>query len=150
MSLFDFNRQFVGYAAYHNNKVNQWIHFVCVPMILWTALVWLQNTPEFFTWSLSKELPINMAFVLTVIYSGYYVMLHTVIGGMLAPVMVLAFYTSNVFLHSKTEVESTLTSLPAGIHIVSWIAQFLGHGLAEKRRPALMDNLLHGKMIRLR
>jgi len=27
-------------------------------------------------------------------------------------------------------------------HIVSWIAQFVGHGLFEKRKPALMDNLL--------
>jgi 2-hydroxy fatty acid dioxygenase len=25
--------------------------------------------------------------------------------------------------------------------VLSWIAQFLGHGLAEKRAPALMDNL---------
>jgi len=28
------------------------------------------------------------------------------------------------------------------LHVGSWIAQFLGHGLAEKRAPALLDNLL--------
>ncbi|KAF7799681.1 hypothetical protein EIP86_010921 [Pleurotus ostreatoroseus] len=28
------------------------------------------------------------------------------------------------------------------VHVVSWILQFLGHGLAEKRAPALLDNLL--------
>lgn len=27
-------------------------------------------------------------------------------------------------------------------HIVSWIAQFIGHGAFEKRNPALIDNLL--------
>lgn len=33
----------------------------------------------------------------------------------------------------------------AGIlHVLSWIAQFLGHGLAEKRAPALLDNLVGG------
>ena len=32
----------------------------------------------------------------------------------------------------------------AVIHGLSWIAQFLGHGLAEKRAPALLDNLLGG------
>jgi uncharacterized membrane protein YGL010W len=33
----------------------------------------------------------------------------------------------------------------AGIlNAVSWVAQFLGHGLAEGRAPALLDNLLGG------
>lgn len=27
-------------------------------------------------------------------------------------------------------------------HIISWIAQFIGHGIFEKRNPALVDNLL--------
>lgn len=31
------------------------------------------------------------------------------------------------------------------LHAISWIAQFLGHGLAEKRAPALLDNVLGGK-----
>jgi uncharacterized membrane protein YGL010W len=32
------------------------------------------------------------------------------------------------------------------LHGTSWIAQFLGHGLAEKRAPALLDNLLGGTL----
>ena len=31
------------------------------------------------------------------------------------------------------------------IHVVSWMAQFLGHGLIEKRAPTLLDNLLGGE-----
>jgi len=27
------------------------------------------------------------------------------------------------------------------LHIISWIAQFIGHGVFEKRAPALLDNL---------
>lgn len=34
------------------------------------------------------------------------------------------------------------------IHAVCWIAQFLGHGVAEKRAPALFDNLLGGESFR--
>jgi uncharacterized membrane protein YGL010W len=30
------------------------------------------------------------------------------------------------------------------LHIASWVAQILGHGLAEKRAPALVDNLIGG------
>ncbi|KAI6917856.1 hypothetical protein KC355_g17508 [Hortaea werneckii] len=29
-----------------------------------------------------------------------------------------------------------------GIHIFSWIAQFIGHGIFEGRAPALLDNLV--------
>lgn len=35
------------------------------------------------------------------------------------------------------------------LHGVSWIAQFLGHGLAEKRAPALLDNLVGGRLVLL-
>lgn len=31
------------------------------------------------------------------------------------------------------------------IHAFSWIAQFIGHGFAEGRAPALLDNLVGGK-----
>lgn len=31
------------------------------------------------------------------------------------------------------------------VQLVSWIAQFLGHGLAEGRAPALLDNVIGGR-----
>jgi uncharacterized membrane protein YGL010W len=33
------------------------------------------------------------------------------------------------------------------VQIISWIAQFLGHGLAEGRAPALLDNIVGGRFI---
>ena len=30
-------------------------------------------------------------------------------------------------------------------HVIGWVAQFIGHGVFEGRKPALMDNLLQGK-----
>ncbi len=41
MSLFDFNHQFVKYGEFHANRINQAIHIVFVPTILWTAQVWV-------------------------------------------------------------------------------------------------------------
>ena len=32
------------------------------------------------------------------------------------------------------------------VHVLCWIAQFLGHGLAEGRAPALLDNLVGGAL----
>jgi 2-hydroxy fatty acid dioxygenase len=42
---------------------------------------------------------------------------------------------------------SSHTPVIIAIHVLCWIAQFIGHGLAEKRAPALLDNLLGGKLL---
>ena len=31
------------------------------------------------------------------------------------------------------------------VEIVSWVAQFIGHGFAEGRAPALLDNIAGGE-----
>jgi 2-hydroxy fatty acid dioxygenase len=33
-------------------------------------------------------------------------------------------------------------TLAVGLHVVSWIFQFVGHGVFEGRKPALLDNLV--------
>ncbi len=33
------------------------------------------------------------------------------------------------------------------IHIVCWLAQFVGHGAFEKRAPALLDNLVQALLL---
>lgn len=54
--------------------------------------------------------------------------------------MVLSLLTATAYSKGAGHISN------AGVlHGVSWIAQFLGHGLAEKRAPALVDNLLGGK-----
>jgi len=37
------------------------------------------------------------------------------------------------------------TTQAALLHVFSWIAQFIGHGVAEGRAPALLDNLIGGR-----
>lgn len=36
------------------------------------------------------------------------------------------------------------------LHVIAWIFQFIGHGFAEKRAPALLDNLVGGTCLPLR
>jgi uncharacterized membrane protein YGL010W len=35
-----------------------------------------------------------------------------------------------------------LNTVAIAVHVVSWIAQFIGHGKYEGRKPALLDNLV--------
>ena len=63
MKIFNFEHQFVKYGEFHANKINQAIHLVFVPTILWTAQVWLTASPIYYNWSFGKVLPINAAFI---------------------------------------------------------------------------------------
>jgi len=38
-------------------------------------------------------------------------------------------------------------SLAGIVHVTSWILQFIGHGFAEKKSPALKDNIAQGTVI---
>ncbi len=35
-----------------------------------------------------------------------------------------------------------VNAIAIGVHIISWILQFVGHGKYEGRKPALLDNLV--------
>jgi uncharacterized membrane protein YGL010W len=37
---------------------------------------------------------------------------------------------------------SKVNTIAVAVHLVSWIAQFVGHGKFEGRKPALLDNIV--------
>lgn len=49
-------------------------------------------------------------------------------------------YSATSFLNNTPNANRTAIIL----HITSWVFQFLGHGLAEKRSPKLLDNAVQG------
>ncbi len=73
------------------------------------------------------------------LYSTLYVLMEPVAGGMLAPLILAATAYAN---HLTYTYGSIANKWAIGIHISSWLAQFIGHGLFEGRAPALADNLV--------
>eukprot|EP00755_Sulcionema_specki_P039501 Sspe_Gene.2913::Locus_967_Transcript_2_4_Confidence_0.333_Length_762::g.2913::m.2913 len=127
--------QLTFYGAYHHNSVNQWIHIICVPLILWTAMVWVAPL---------EVLPgVAACWGVALVYGTFYVLLEPIAGLMYAPVLALMALTAVDF--TKSVPNAGLISL--GLHIVLWILQFLGHGVFEKRAPALLDSLLQSLML---
>ncbi|KAK1231722.1 hypothetical protein PQX77_005154 [Marasmius sp. AFHP31] len=153
MSLFDVDKQLVFYGAYHSNRINVLIHIVCVPLILWTAQVLLADIPipaSLYNLFTSIGFPshvainpylaftVNVPFVLTAFYITYYFLLEPYAAALYAPQLVLSLLTATSFAESRA---AHLTEA-ATLHAICWIAQFIGHGVAEKRAPALLDNLI--------
>ncbi|ETW84268.1 hypothetical protein HETIRDRAFT_439100 [Heterobasidion irregulare TC 32-1] len=143
-SLFDVRKQLTFYGAYHSNPTNVNIHIICVPLLLWSFQV-LSSTlpvPDFFPAVAHKFndyllFDFNVAAVHAAIYLAYYFVLDPVAAFLYTPQMIVSLLTAISF--SKKADNITIAAL---LHAVSWIAQFVGHGFAEKRAPALLDNLI--------
>jgi uncharacterized membrane protein YGL010W len=74
-------------------------------------------------------------------YSSLYLALSPNIAGISAtPIIMGAAAVANKILgkYNKTKVNT----IAIAVHVVSWIAQFIGHGKFEGRKPALLDNLV--------
>lgn len=53
--------------------------------------------------------------------------------------MAVSLLTATAYAHRPDGIRDAII-----VQVVSWIAQFLGHGLAEGRAPALLDNIVGG------
>ena len=62
-----------------------------------------------------------------------------VAGGLLAPILLGSTAYAN---YLKVTYGATANYVALALHVTSWIAQFIGHGVFERRAPALLDNLV--------
>ena len=85
------------------------------------------------------NLPANLGTVACLAYSTLYVLMEPVAGGMLAPLLLGGTAYAN---HLTSTYGMKANYIAIGVHVASWIAQFVGHGIFEGRAPALLDNLV--------
>lgn len=142
--LFNVDKQLVFYGAYHSNKINVLIHIICVPLIVWSfqAIVAPFKLPSFvpayhYTFNDYLMFDTNYAALVEVIYLAYYFLLEPVAALLYTPLSIVTLLTATAF--SQRDNYQTIAW---SIHTICWIAQFIGHGVAEGRAPALLDNLL--------
>ena len=90
-------------------------------------------------WLIIPNLPPNLGTVATLLYATLYILMEPVAGGLLAPLMLAG--TAYAY-HLTSTYGRTANFWALGIHITSWVAQFVGHGVFEGRAPALLDNLV--------
>lgn len=152
---FDLKKNLVFYGAYHRDPTNVNIHVTCVPILLATGFFFGSNTPSLPLSSLppklaslllKSHLPLNLCTIAGLTYSTSYLLLSPNLAGYtLAPLVLLTSALSNR-LHSHASATPGLLRkvnfIAIAVHVVSWVAQFVGHGKYEGRKPALLDNLV--------
>lgn len=99
------------------------------------------NTPAlpFPEWLTIPYLPPNLGTISCLVYSSLYILMEPVAGAMLAPLLLSGTALAN---HLTSTYGMTANYVAIGVHIVSWLVQFVGHGVFEGRAPALLDNLV--------
>lgn len=95
------------------------------------------NTPRLLS---RLNLPLNLGTLAAFTYSSLYLLLSpNFAGATITPLVIGAASLANRLTtkYNRTKVNT----IAIGVHVVSWILQFIGHGKYEGRKPALLDNL---------
>ncbi|XP_047316796.1 2-hydroxy-palmitic acid dioxygenase mpo1-like [Impatiens glandulifera] len=142
IGLFDLEKHFSFYGAYHSNPINILIHTIFVWPLLFTALVILYFTPALIECPFQCKIGLipNIGFVFTLIYAGFYICLDRK-AGTLAAFLCLVCWVFGSLL-AKNLGFSLAWKVVLAAQIICWTGQFIGHGVFERRAPALLDNLL--------
>lgn len=135
-----FSQFFVSYGSYHDNIVNKLIHIICIPQIYFSMYaMFLHTMDQKYFYGIQYDYFIIFYACLMLVYLKI-----DFITGLLSAIVygALAWYCRHLFLNWGAENLDQHFRIFLIQHIVSWAAQFIGHGVFEKRKPALMDNLL--------
>lgn len=125
---------------YHQNTANKVIHFVFVPVLTFSLMMLLYLVPldlPVIGDLISPFLRPTLATWVALLLCTYYLLLSVIPGLILTGEFVGMLLLSEWLLHTMSS--SNYIWLALACQIIGWITQFVGHGVFEKRRPALTD-----------
>jgi len=109
------------YGEFHRNRANKAIHWVCVPLIVWSALGAL--------WSASPV----AAYVAIGATMMFYLWLSLRLAlGMLGVIALMVW--------PLTVLGSRALIVSIAVFVAAWIGQFIGH-ILEGRKPAFLEDV---------
>ena len=123
-----------GYSADHRNPVNQVIHWICVPPIVWTVVALLWTVPVPSAWLKPGAWAV---FAMVLAFAWYWKHSHRLGGALLVAFVVLALFTAWLFELLGPE---RLRWVAIAVFVLAWIGQFVGHKF-EGHRPSFLTDL---------
>ena len=130
-TIYEWNNE---YALYHKNKTNKAIHWVCIPLIMYSLFGLLslidisygiENTP----------IPILPIFIALVILYYFKLSKTLAIGMLLMSVLLIQLLSIIKLANPDVHLFIFLS-----IFIIAWIGQFIGHKI-EGKKPAFFKDL---------
>ncbi len=130
------DRYFANYGADHRNATNQIIHWICVPLILWSviALLWTIPVPA----SIGRP-GLWAAAAMFLAFVWYYRQSRRLGLAMALAFVVLALVTEVLFRYFGAR---GLIFLAIVVFVAAWIGQFIGHRI-EARKPSFFTDVFY-------
>ena len=125
----DIHQWVSSYGESHQNPTNKKIHWICVPLIMFTLLGLL---------SLVKFYSINLAYGLIIFALFFYLRLSTLIS--IGMFLISGIQLSLIYYLEQILLVPILLYIYIGIFIVAWIGQFIGHKI-EGKKPSFFEDL---------
>ncbi|MBB6500488.1 DUF962 domain-containing protein [Pedobacter cryoconitis] len=131
---------FDTYAESHQNPSNELIHWICVPLIVFSLLGLIWSIPFPYLGFLGKYNGFVNWASFVIAFSGYY---YYRLSPVLSYMMILLIFVAAFFI-----VQIEKWSLAGGpalwlvcslIFVLSWIGQFIGHKIEGKKPSFLQD-----------
>jgi uncharacterized membrane protein YGL010W len=124
------------YGESHRNPLNKAIHWVCVPVIVWTVVALIWSIP--FPWRMGQGIvPFNWAVLALVAVQVYYFRLSRRLGlGLMLYNLAMLWLTAVVEANSPWP----LWQVAVIVFVLAWIGQFIGH-LVEGKRPSFFKDV---------
>jgi uncharacterized membrane protein YGL010W len=125
-----------SYSRDHQHPTNQVLHWICVPLIAWSAIamMWTIPVPESLlhpgAWSV---------FAIVLAFTWYWKHSHRLGGALL---IVLALFALSCYFLFQQFGPSHLLKLGIAVFVIAWIGQFIGH-VFEGRRPSFFTDLAY-------
>ncbi len=124
------------YGDSHRNPTNKTIHWICVPIIVWTVVALLWSIP--FPGDLHLgPVPVNWATLTLLLAQLYYFRLSVPLG-----VGLLAYNLLMIWLAVLVEANAPwpLWQVALVLFVLAWIGQFIGHKV-EGKKPSFFKDL---------
>jgi uncharacterized membrane protein YGL010W len=124
------------YGESHENRLNKLIHWICVPVIVWTVVALIWSIP--FPWKIGSGIvPVNWAVIALVLTQVYYFSLSRRLG-----MGLLLYNLAMLWLTAVIEQASPwpLWQVALAVFVLAWIGQFIGH-IFEGKRPSFFKDV---------
>ena len=120
---------FRDYGQSHRDPTNKRIHWICVPLIVWsvTALIW--SIPSPFDW-------LNWAVAMAILAEAWYLALSIPLAIGLGLFLLLCLGLCALI---ESSVAVPLWQIGLAVFVLSWIGQFIGHHIAGKKPSFFKD-----------
>jgi uncharacterized membrane protein YGL010W len=131
-----FRRQLSAYAGYHRDERNRLTHVFGIPIIFLAVVLPLSLWPVTLF-----GIPANATIVVAIPVLIVWMLLDLTIGlAMLAAIIPLLLIAAMIANYLSS---AGVWLIAAGLFVVGWALQIIGHARFEHRKPALVDNPMH-------